>query len=241
MLAPVEVGARPGESTAVPLPESAARSGRTAKAGPRIQSTSDHASEPVRQSRLIRFLDVVFGAVGLLAGLPLFLAVSALIWLRDGRPIFFVQVRLGQDKEPIRVVKFRTMVENAEEDGLRWAREGDDRITAPGRFLRMTRLDELPQLWNVLKGDMTLVGPRPIRAYFADQLEEMDPAYRQRFRVKPGVTGWAQLYAPYGSTLEEQLEKLPYDLRYVREGLFIGQYCKILWLTVFSVFRAEGV
>jgi len=198
--------------------------------------------EPARgrdHGPLIRACDAVLSGLGLLLSAPLMGLIALAIWLESGRPVFFVQERLGYRRESFRVVKFRTMVAEAEENGPQWAEEEDDRVTWVGRLLRRSRLDELPQLVNILRGDMTFVGPRPIREHFVPMLESMDPEYARRFEVKPGLTGWAQLYAPYGSTLEEQLEKLPYDLRYL-DGLRFRTYARLIGLTALSVFRSRG-
>ena len=113
--------------------------------------------------------------------------------------------------------KFRSMIENAEEQsGPVWAKDNDKRITWTGRFLRSWRFDEIPQLWNVLKGDMSLVGPRPEREFFVNKLEDMIPYYGQRFSIKPGITGWAQVSYQYGASVEDAIEKLNYDLFYIK-------------------------
>ena len=127
---------------------------------------------------------------------------------------------------------------DAEKYNIKWAQPNDPRITKIGRFLRKTGLDELPQLFNILKGDMSFVGPRPIRKDFAILLTQYCPDYPKRFLVKPGITGYAQLYAPYGSTIEEQLKKIPYDQKYL-SGLSISEYFKILFKTVLFVIKGR--
>jgi len=151
--------------------------------------------------------------------LPLMLLAALAISLESGSKgaVLYKQARLKEDGEPFQIYKFRSMVAGAEEDGVaRWASKNDSRITRVGAVLRQTRLDELPQLFNVLKGDMSFVGPRPERPEFVAQLAEKIPYYEERLRVKPGLTGWAQISYPYGNTEEDALEKLQYDLYYVK-------------------------
>jgi lipopolysaccharide/colanic/teichoic acid biosynthesis glycosyltransferase len=163
-----------------------------------------------------RLIDVVF--VVLVS--PVVLLASALIALTiladSGFPIFYRQLRLGQRGETFVIHKFRTMLRDAEPQGPRFATRADPRRTGVGRFLRRTRLDELPQLWDVLRGHMSLIGPRPERPEFASRLREKLPLYEARLLVRPGVTGWAQTRLPYASDLEESLMKLEYDLYYVK-------------------------
>ncbi len=163
-----------------------------------------------------RLLDLLAAAVGLVASLPFMLLVALAVRLDSPGPIFFRQERVGRGGRPFTLWKFRSMSTDAEADGARWAVERDPRITRVGRFIRKTRLDELPQLWNVLAGHMSLVGPRPERQVFVDQLKEQCPWYEQRLVVRPGLTGWAQVRAPYASTFEESIEKLKLDLYYVK-------------------------
>jgi lipopolysaccharide/colanic/teichoic acid biosynthesis glycosyltransferase len=132
------------------------------------------------------------------------------------------------------------MVANAEEGGPMWARAGDCRVTQVGSLLRKYRIDELPQIINLFLGHLSVVGPRPIRRFFADLLEARDPRYGLRFRVKPGLTGYAQIYAPYGSTIEDQLSKLPYDLKY-DHGLSMRDYLMLIAETVRIVFIGKGI
>jgi lipopolysaccharide/colanic/teichoic acid biosynthesis glycosyltransferase len=142
---------------------------------------------------------------------------AALVWIEDGRPIFYRQERVGENGRPFVLSKFRSMRKDAEQGGRPvWAKDGDERVTRVGRFIRTTRLDELPQLWNVLRGDMSFVGPRPERPFFVDELSRQIPFYQQRHAVKPGLTGWAQVKYRYGSSLEDAMEKLRYDLYYIK-------------------------
>ncbi len=164
-----------------------------------------------------RPFDVVLALTGLIVCLPLFLILPILIALDSRGPIFYRQVRFGKDEKEFTLYKFRTMQNDAEKDtGAVWAQEDDPRITRAGRFLRKTRLDEIPQLFNVLRGDMSLVGPRPERPEFVESLKEQIPYYTERHFVKPGVTGWAQVKYPYGASVDDSMEKLRYDLYYIK-------------------------
>jgi len=144
--------------------------------------------------------------------------VSILIKINSPGPIFYRQKRVGQDNRIFEVLKFRTMFMDAEKNGVQWARKDDLRITGVGKFFRKTRIDELPQLWNVLRGDMAFVGPRPERPEFAfsNELLAKIPFYQIRHTIKPGLTGWAQIKYPYGSSIEDTTQKLQYDLYYIK-------------------------
>jgi lipopolysaccharide/colanic/teichoic acid biosynthesis glycosyltransferase len=143
--------------------------------------------------------------------------VALLIKLASPGPILYHQVRLGRGGVPFELLKFRSMVADAEEEsGPQWAALDDPRVTRVGRFLRVTRLDELPQVLNILRGDIHLIGPRPERSEFIAELEQEIPFYRARLAVKPGLTGWAQVKYRYGNTVEDALMKLEYDLYYIK-------------------------
>jgi len=174
-----------------------------------------------RKSRVIatakRVFDVGGALVGLTLALPLMAIVAVLVRLNSPGAILYHQERVGLNGRVFRIHKFRTMRADAEATtGPVWSTANDTRITRVGRFLRLTRFDELPQLWNVLRGDMSLVGPRPERPEFVSQLTEAIPFYGQRHVVKPGVTGWAQVRYTYGATVEDAIEKLQYDLYYIK-------------------------
>jgi sugar transferase (PEP-CTERM system associated) len=148
---------------------------------------------------------------------PVFVLVAAAIKLGSKGPVLFKQERVGEKGKSYMICKFRSMVEDAEaECGPVWAAEDDPRITKVGRIIRKLRIDELPQLWNVIKGEMSFVGPRPERPFFVDQLKKKVPYFKERFSVKPGITGWAQVMYGYGATEEDALEKLKYDLYYIK-------------------------
>ena len=164
-----------------------------------------------------RIYDVVFSSIGLILTAPLFPFLSLLIKLDSPGPVFFRQLRVGEGEVEFFVYKFRTMAQDAEKKtGAVWAQKNDPRVTRLGKFMRKTRLDEIPQLYNVLKGDMSFIGPRPERMAFVERLKETIPFYSTRHFVKPGVTGWAQVCYPYGASDEDALEKLRYDLFYIK-------------------------
>jgi len=161
--------------------------------------------------------DLILSVISLMCCMPLFLLIAILIKIDSRGPIFFSQERVGEKRKIYNIYKFRSMVRNAEEfSGPVWAEEEDPRITRVGRFLRKWRLDEIPQLWNVLRGDMSFVGPRPEREFFVKKLEELIPYYGERFQVKPGITGWAQINYGYGASIEDAVEKLNYDFFYIK-------------------------
>jgi lipopolysaccharide/colanic/teichoic acid biosynthesis glycosyltransferase len=167
------------------------------------------------QRQLKRTADVVVAALLLLLSLPLILMAALLIWLEDRGPVFYVQERSGWMGRTFRLLKLRTMTCSDPDAPARWTVPGDHRITRVGQFLRRVRLDELPQLLNVLSGDMSLIGPRPERPEFEADLEAHIPHYRKRHWVRPGLSGWAQVSAPYAASLEEAELKLSYDLYYL--------------------------
>ncbi len=165
---------------------------------------------------LKRTFDVIVSLIILVAFAPVLLAGMLAIWLGDRRSVFYRQARVTQGGRSFRILKLRTMRMDAEKGGAVWAAQGDSRVTPVGRFLRRTRIDELPQLFNVLAGDMSLVGPRPERPEFIEQLAQQLPLYHERHAVKAGLTGWAQVNYPYGASLDDARSKLSYDLYYVK-------------------------
>lgn len=172
-------------------------------------------STPRRLSK--RFFDLLAATILLLLAWPVMLVVALAVWLEDGSPILYRQTRVGERGEHFELIKFRSMRVDAEKDGVaRWATKDDDRSTRVGRFIRLTRLDELPQLFAVLAGSMSFVGPRPERPHFVSMLNEEIRYYSVRHCVKPGLTGWAQLRYPYGASVRDAEEKLKFDLFYVK-------------------------
>lgn len=186
-----------------------------------------------------RLFDIVCSLILLILAAPIMLIAAIAIVIENGFPIFYLQERIGLDSKPFNVIKFRSMRTDAEKDGPKWATSGDNRVTRVGRIIRKIRVDELPQLISVLKGDMSLVGPRPERQHFIDKLTPVIPFYMVRHSVKPGVTGWAQVRYPYGASIEDAAQKLQYDLYYVKNhSLFLDMV--ILFETVGVVLSGKG-
>jgi sugar transferase (PEP-CTERM system associated) len=193
-----------------------------------------------RLTRLVkRSFDVLLATIGLMLAAPLMLLTAVAVWLESGRPILYPQERVGEKGRVFTLFKFRSMRQDAEQGTPIWARDADARVTRVGRVIRSTRLDELPQLWNVARGDMSFVGPRPERPFFVAQLAAQLPLYEQRHAVKPGITGWAQVKYRYGASLEDALEKLRYDLYYVKH-MSLAFDLTILFDTVKVVLFAKG-
>jgi sugar transferase (PEP-CTERM system associated) len=189
---------------------------------------------------LKRLIDILVSLVLLVATAPFLAAAALAVKLQDGGPVLYRQSRVTLDGRPFRIMKLRTMLVDAEKHGATWAAQGDPRVTAIGRFLRRTRIDELPQLFNVLLGDMSLVGPRPERPEFIGKLVEELPLYEERHRVKAGLTGWAQVNYPYGASLDDARSKLSYDLYYVKNFNVIFDL-RILVQTLRVVLWPSGV
>ena len=193
---------------------------------------------------LKRGFDIAVSLVVLLLALPLIVGAALALWLESGRrgPILYRQVRVGHNGEPFQLLKFRSMCEDAEKPGeARWAERNDPRVTPVGRVLRRFRIDELPQLLNILRGDMSFVGPRPERPEFVGRLSDACPHYRDRHRVKPGLTGWAQIRYPYGATEADAFRKLEFDLFYVKNRNLLYLDLLILLQTAEVVLWGRGV
>jgi sugar transferase (PEP-CTERM system associated) len=188
-----------------------------------------------------RAFDIIASLILLVVASPVMLATALAIKISEGpkATIFYRQVRVGQYGRPFRLLKFRSMREDAEKDGAQWASKNDSRVTKIGSFIRLTRIDELPQILNVLRGEMSFVGPRPERPEFVEKLEERIPYYRERHTIKPGITGWAQLCYPYGSSEQDATEKLQYDLFYVKNHSLLF-YLAILVQTVEVIVWRKG-
>jgi sugar transferase (PEP-CTERM system associated) len=201
-------------------------------------------SEGFRKSRVVRsgkrMMDIGASLIGIILAGPLMALVAAAVKFTSPGPIVYRQQRVGQHGRVFTVLKFRSMRQNAEaQTGAVWATQNDSRVTPIGRFLRRSRLDELPQLFNVLKGDMSLVGPRPERPEFVTQLTQKIPFYGQRHVIRPGLTGWAQVRYTYGSSVEDAMEKLQYDLFYIK-NLSIALDLFIIFSTVKTVILRRG-
>jgi sugar transferase (PEP-CTERM system associated) len=193
-----------------------------------------------RVTRVVkRAFDLVLAVVGFVPAAPLMLATAIAVRLDSPGPALYCQERVGENGRIFTLCKFRSMRIDAERGTPVWAKDRDDRVTRVGRFIRLTRLDELPQLWNVLRGDMSFVGPRPERPFFVEQLAEAIPFYTARHAVKPGVTGWAQVKYRYGASIEDALEKLRYDLYYIKHLSLVFDFT-ILIDTVKVIMSGKG-
>ncbi len=189
---------------------------------------------------VMRIFDVVVASAFLAILMPLLVVTALAIWVEGGGPILFRQTRTGLRGAPFRMLKFRSMRCDAESDGTpRWADESDPRITRVGRVIRTMRVDEVPQLFNVLKGEMSLVGPRPERPQFVETLSQQIPLYTLRHTVKPGITGWAQVRYRYAASVAEAARKLDYDLYYVEHRSLLFDL-RILLETARVVLTAQG-
>ena len=195
---------------------------------------------PILNNNIKRVLDLLIVLIALPVAILIVLISAVIIKLNSRGPIFFVQERLGLNGVPFKLIKLRTMVDRAEElTGPKWSNDNDPRITSVGRVLRKLRIDELPQLINIFKGEMSIVGPRPIRKHFADLLAPDFPYYRLRFLVKPGVTGWAQVNLDYAGSKAGQGEKLQFDIFYlVHQSIWLDLF--ILFKTLQVMFWAKG-
>jgi exopolysaccharide biosynthesis polyprenyl glycosylphosphotransferase len=186
-----------------------------------------------------RLLDLLFALlIGIFAA-PVIVLAAIIVKLESKGPVFFIQERIGEGNKKFNIVKFRSMTTDAEKDGPQWASKNDNRVTKFGKIMRATRIDELPQLWNVLRGEMSFVGPRPEREFFIQQLEKEIPYYNLRHTVKPGLTGWAQVMYPYGASVEDAYRKLQYDLYYIKHHS-IPFDVKVLLKTVTIVIFGKG-
>ncbi|HEX8745590.1 MAG TPA: TIGR03013 family XrtA/PEP-CTERM system glycosyltransferase [Pyrinomonadaceae bacterium] len=196
-----------------------------------------------RQARMNSFVRSTFHRLVALAGalmsLPIAILTAILIKLDSRGPVLYRQERVGRNGRPFTLMKFRSMRTDAEKNGPVWARDSDDRVTRVGRIIRKIRVDEIPQFWNILKGEMSFVGPRPERPHFVAQLAEEIPYYEQRHLIAPGLTGWAQIKYPYGSSIEDARQKLQYDLYYIKnQSLMLD--AAILFETVKTIIFGRG-
>jgi len=204
-----------------------------------VQPSGFIFADGFRRSRptliLKRIIDLAVGLLGLVLSSPVMLLVAILVRLDSKGPIIFSQTRVGLSGKCFQVFKFRSMRVDAElETGAQWAKHNDDRVTRIGRFLRQYRLDEFPQFVNVIRGEMSFVGPRPERPVFVDQLRDIISYYDERHSVRPGLTGWAQVQYPYGASIEDACRKLEYDLFYLKnmsvffDGIIILKTIRII-------------
>jgi len=195
---------------------------------------------PEWEKKIKRILDIFISFILLILLLPVTLAAAIAIKLNSKGPVFYKQDRSGLNGKIFNIIKFRSMVHDAEStSGPIWSTKDDPRITKVGAFIRKVRIDEIPQMWNVLKGDMSLVGPRPERPYFVEQLSKEIPLYKRRLKVRPGITGWAQVKHKYDESVDDVKTKLRYDLFYI-ENMSLRNDLKILFRTIFVVLFGKG-
>jgi sugar transferase (PEP-CTERM system associated) len=195
------------------------------------------------QAAIKRAFDILSGAIILILTLPIACLTAIAVRLESPGGVFYRQERIGLNGRPFMLLKFRSMRADAEKDGVpKWAQVNDERITRIGSFIRKVRIDEIPQVVNVLKGDMSFIGPRPERPFFVEELRQVIPYYAERHRVKPGISGWAQLNYPYGASIEDAKEKFQYDLYYIKNySLFLDLIVLIQTVRVIVWPRAHGV
>lgn len=194
---------------------------------------------PLWQRLVKRILDMVVSTVALITLLPIYLIIMLLVRLSSDGPIFYRQERIGKGGVPFDIIKFRSMYVDAEQGTPKLSQDNDSRITKWGGIMRKLRLDELPQFWNVLKGEMSLVGPRPERRFFIDQIVEHAPHYKQLLKVRPGITSWGQVKYGYASNLDEMLQRLKFDILYI-ENMSLGLDIRILLATILTVIQGRG-
>ena len=194
---------------------------------------------PAWQFSMKRIIDVFASALALLLLSPFLLIIALLVKTSSPGPVFFRQVRIGLNGRPFHIIKFRSMYCNAEKEGPQLSSATDPRITSIGRFLRRTRMDELPQFWNVIKGDMSLVGPRPERRHFIDAILKEAPHYRHLHKVRPGITSWGQVKFGYAENVEQMVRRLKYDILYI-ENMSLAVDLKILAYTIIIILKGDG-
>lgn len=194
---------------------------------------------PVWQQILKRGMDILFSFIAILILIPVYIILAILVKLSSKGPIFFTQERIGKHGKPFKIIKYRTMYLGSEKNGPQLSSSNDSRITKIGKFLRKTRLDEFPQFWNVMIGDMSLVGPRPERQYFIDQIMQREKHYIHLNKVRPGITSWGQVKYGYAENIEQMLQRMKYDLMYVR-NMSIALDIKIMLYTIMIVIKGKG-
>ncbi len=194
---------------------------------------------PPWEASLKRVLDIAVSVIVIVVGLPVWIIVGIIIKLESPGPVIYKQERVGQNGKAFRILKFRSMREDAEKSGPQWAGRKDPRVTRFGKLLRKLHIDEIPQAWNVLRGDMSLVGPRPERPVFVEQLSKQIPLYMRRLKVRPGITGWAQVKHTYDETIDDVRKKVQYDLFYI-ENMSLRMDFKIMLNTVYHMLLGRG-
>jgi exopolysaccharide biosynthesis polyprenyl glycosylphosphotransferase len=196
-------------------------------------------SMPAWQFATKRIIDVFFSLIAMIVLSPVYLILAILVKSSSKGPIFFTQERIGKNGIPFKIIKYRTMYTDAEAKGPQLSSTNDSRITKVGKFMRKSRLDEFPQFWNVIKGDMSLVGPRPERQHYIDQISSMDAQYLFLHKVRPGITSWGQVKFGYAENVEQMVQRMKYDLLYIR-NMSLALDIKIMFYTIAIVFKGSG-
>ena len=194
---------------------------------------------PFWQRVVKRFMDLVLSFVAIVLLIPFYLFSAIAVKFSSSGPVFFLQDRVGKKGKVFKIIKFRTMVVNAEKNGPQLSSKDDPRITKVGKFMRKTRLDEFPQFFNVLIGDMSIVGPRPERQFYIDQIAKIQPQYNQLTKVRPGITSWGQVKYGYAENVDQMLQRMKFDLLYLKNRS-LSLDLKIMFYTLIIVLKAEG-